>query len=831
MSARRQLPRSGCLLFALVFAATTVLGASAYVVYALNRPLPSRPRIQLVSPTSEDGLVAGHTQVIRALASDPDGIERVEFWVNGELIGTQLNPGDEKSNSFSASQAWRAGAPGFFTLRARAYDPKGFMGQSDLVALHADEWVADDDPAAMTQIILGEGETVEAVAAALGVDPEFVVEGDDGLTAPLGFDEEEGESDDEDGDVPTVFPASPEAGAPSEPVAEALPFRLPLWRDSAIFPQLWGRIGGSERGVVCRLVPLLCAVPTLGGSPPIPPSEVTAVVNLATACEVQVSWRDHAEDELGYQIYRLTLSERDSSGTIHAELIALTGPVPGTGDLGGITDHLPPSSSPMEYAYSVHGFNSSGDVGSSAPSNTISGDCPPDGTELRGTQAIAIEALEMQIPESLGVYQAYCYVSLAGAPFERIPSPPSAIFYEDGVWNIARYFAGDNRRSLIVPVEQPLRIEAECLGYRRVSDVEGELVRLGSFLRSHPNSEWDGRLLTAGPEEGAFEVTYRISPVIATDSPGWPVVDPALPAPTGLYTDDYWVDCDAGCSPVDEPGLHWGWDGGALDETAIRGFNVYQRREGESRYRIITSTLLPGFSAPLGACVHRSYYAVSAVSSAVDPATGILRHSPLSPELEVERPCRYTLEIELLGLDAVRVRDGFRGRRNTVQAYGEIRVNGNVVRWNAHCDGRFGRGCIGGPGPNTTRLQNGTDYPDLWPRAYLKQLFYGSSGYRTGNNIILAPAIPGLEVRIGFTFYDHDRASRDDIFCASARDDLVFVVSDIESLVLSEAGGTSFSVSGSHSRSRCSIDGFIRIIPNEGYELIRTSDDPPLEER
>lgn len=830
MAPNRLLTRKSCLFIILGLALVAVVAIGTYAFFTLRRPLPSRPRVVLVSALGQGELIAGQTQIMRATASDPEGIDRVEFWVNGGLIGTQLNTENGETNSFSASQAWRPDAPGLYTLQAQAYDTQGYVGQSELIVLQAEAWVSDDDPAATTQVILGEGETLEALALALGVDPEELMEGDDGMAAPFGFDEEEGESDDEDSEVPTVPPASPETGAPSEPSSEPLPFSPPTWRDSTALPHLWGRLGGSEPGTACRLFPLLCVVPILGGSPPLPPSEVRAEVDPATGCEVRVSWRDNAEDEVGYEIYRLSLSDDDSSGTIPTDLIALVGPVPGSGDLASITDHLPPSLGPRDYAYMVNAYNSGGEVVSSSPSNTVSSACLPE--ELRGTQAIAVEALEMHISESLDVYQVYCYVSLAEAPFERIPPPPSIIVYEDDAWNIARYFSGGNRRSLIARTDQPLTVEAECLGYRRGSGVEAELVRLGSFIRSHPSSEWDGRLLYAGPDDGAFQVIYRISPVIATDTPSWPVIDPSLPAPYGLYTDDYWVDCDAGCSPMDEPGLHWSWDGGALGDTAIRGFNIYQRLEGESRYRIIGSAPLPGFSAALGPCVSRSYYAVSAVSSAVDPATGELRHSPLSAELEVERHCEYALEIELLGLNAIQVRDGFRGRRNTVQAYGEIRVNRVVVKWNAHCDGSFRHGCIG-TGPNTTTLRNGVDYPDLWRNAYLNQFTYLITGYRTGNNIVRIAATPGLEVRIGFTFYDHDRASRDDVFCASESDELVLVLDDIESLVLSEAGGTSFSVSGSHSRSRCSIYGLIRVVPAGPFELERTypSGSDPAEER
>ena len=67
------------------------------------------------------------------------------------------------------------------------------------------------------------------------------------------------------------------------------------------------------------------------------------------------------------------------------------------------------------------------------------------------------------------------------------------------------YASGDNKRTLMLDGITPLQIVADCLG--RQGDT---LIDLGRFTRSHPPAEWDGRLLTAGPDSGAFSVTYRI---------------------------------------------------------------------------------------------------------------------------------------------------------------------------------------------------------------------------------------------------------------------------------------------------------------------------------
>jgi hypothetical protein len=129
--------------------------------------------------------------------------------------------------------------------------------------------------------------------------------------------------------------------------------------------------------------------------------------------------------------------------------------------------------------------------------------CPA--TAPGGNRSVQVEALQMTVNDA-SIDRLYCYISLAGSPYERIP-PGASEFITNvaGAWNIADYAGGENKRMLYVDGTSPVEIMAECLGWQGDT-----LINLGRFSSSHPPEEWDGRLLTAGPEGGRPVLYYKI---------------------------------------------------------------------------------------------------------------------------------------------------------------------------------------------------------------------------------------------------------------------------------------------------------------------------------
>ena len=169
----RRSRRLGCLLAPALLSLCLVAAVAGYVFFALKRPIPSIPTVSILQPSRGQRLPAGGLVVFSAGASDPDGIVEVEFWVNGEHIGTQVNPAPQDDEPFVATQAWRPKARGSFVLFVRARDAKGYLGQSQPLVFEA---VAPEnkEQAGVKQYFPSEGETVEEIAAHFGTTPQDV---------------------------------------------------------------------------------------------------------------------------------------------------------------------------------------------------------------------------------------------------------------------------------------------------------------------------------------------------------------------------------------------------------------------------------------------------------------------------------------------------------------------------------------------------------------------------------------------------------------------------------------------------------------------------------
>ncbi len=80
-----------------------------------------KPVVSITQPANNSSKPLNVAVPFSATASDPDGtVSKVEFFVNGSLIGTQFLPG------YNAS--WTPTSPGFFTLVAKATDNQGATG-------------------------------------------------------------------------------------------------------------------------------------------------------------------------------------------------------------------------------------------------------------------------------------------------------------------------------------------------------------------------------------------------------------------------------------------------------------------------------------------------------------------------------------------------------------------------------------------------------------------------------------------------------------------------------------------------------------------------------
>ena len=87
---------------------------------------PKPPAVSITQPLNGTKIDAGQQLDIVAMGTYSEGITHIEFWVDGVLDGSQLNPLPNASPSFSAQHTWSAGTPGQHILLARAYNSKGY---------------------------------------------------------------------------------------------------------------------------------------------------------------------------------------------------------------------------------------------------------------------------------------------------------------------------------------------------------------------------------------------------------------------------------------------------------------------------------------------------------------------------------------------------------------------------------------------------------------------------------------------------------------------------------------------------------------------------------
>lgn len=741
----------GCILFVgLLF---------MYANYAFSPAEHTFPRVVIDKTFPEGSGVVNQPVIVFGQASDPDGIASTELWINGEKIASQINT-ESNLYPFNFSQVWIPDGPGNYLFFLRGIDRKGFASESPPVLIQVEERTYQPNPAIAGQYFVKEEDTIEGIAARFGttpddirrINPELVnLLAAESILVPPSPESAPGEDSDslpidEGAEPPHVLPPalpSPEGGVP------AVPAPAP-W---------WGFLPLPDR-FDCLLNPALCAIPIDGETTTSPASDVHA--SLGSDCQVSLNWTDNSTNEVGFRVYRIVTRPR-----LRVELVTLLEPFPAS---GGRLNYVVSPAPIGESYYAVAVINLRGEEIWSAPSEKMTTTCSPSST---GSERILdVEALEMEIIDS-SIERLYCYLSLAGSPFERIPqSTREFMIVEGGAWNIAEYAGGDNKRALMVDETSPLQISAECLGWQG-----GTLVDLGSFTRLHPPEEWDGRPLAAGPDDGAFRVAYRIEPTDPTETSagygGGGVLNPTVPIPFNVRATDSWMDCryptvgaDSVCTVVNEPGLAWDYEIDLTDPRPPLYFNVYKHIQtpGAGSERVyLYYTTLDGthMRAPLGNdCGEHVYYSVKAVTR-FDSIYGGETFSGRSEALEIQPTC-VTLEITLVSLVVYGVDDGapctiFADCAEDYEAYGVFHFDRSSLIWNHHCDHGL---CGGGTSSTYTLIDEASRYN--WAAMSLRK---GSGRFSRGNNIIRIPFRDRERVMWSFNLMDHDDASADGPWC------------------------------------------------------------------
>jgi len=741
----------------ILFGAGVILMILLLISYAYitgNRTVPTYPHVNINSTFPDQAGVINQPVVVFGEASDPDGIESVELWVNGELIASQSNP-EPGDLPFAISQTWIPDGPGNYLMVFRGMDRMGYMGSSSPALIQISARSFQQDPALLGQYIVMAGDTLESIAAFFGTTPDEIRRlnpGLEDLTPEISISVPP-RSETETGDLTPVATLPPSGGVESPTPAaggsDDAPHVSPAPPSSSVAgtPALsasapWWSALHLPASFDCILFPGMCSDPASEAEPLPPASDVHA--SQMESCQASISWTDNTANEAGYRIYRLVMRPR-----FRSDLLELLSPVAASGARSTYIDTNTPAG---QFFYAVVLVNDRGEEIWGAPSEQITSTCPS--STASGSRNLDIEALQMTVNDP-SLDRLYCYLSLAGSPFERIPDGASEFITNlSGTWNIADFASGENRRRLWMASTDPLEITAECLGRQG-----GTLINLGRFTRSHPPEQWDGRMLTSGPDDGSFSVTYHILPATDTSSSIGgedlhPLTDPLIPPPYNLHLTPDSYDCTlapggsiAVCSHLDSPGLAWDYEV-LPGSRPVLYYKIHNRLEWETRPVDQYRTVLYEKYAPIHNLQLHYYYSVSAVVG-FDPVTHDEIESPLSEEVDVPRINR-TLRITLVDMWTY----GFEG-----DAYGWLSFNGQRAVWNEHWDtGAFGGGRLS-MAPFTTTLAQATVY--RWEDLFLNQ----GSGYDRYNNTVLLQISAGEPVRMGLQLWEHHSFSDDQTWC------------------------------------------------------------------
>jgi hypothetical protein len=110
----------------------------------------TKPAVVILAPVSGAQVKAGETVAIQSSATDVKGVTRVELWVDGLLVRSDVNP--QQQPGFSATQEWVATVLGSHSVTVKAYNAAGRVS----------------DPATVTVNVV-EGGTVAAPTTPAGV--------------------------------------------------------------------------------------------------------------------------------------------------------------------------------------------------------------------------------------------------------------------------------------------------------------------------------------------------------------------------------------------------------------------------------------------------------------------------------------------------------------------------------------------------------------------------------------------------------------------------------------------------------------------------------------
>jgi hypothetical protein len=99
----------------------------------------TKPTVVVLSPTSDTQIKVGETVAIQSSATDAKGVTKVELWVDGLLVRSDINP--QQQPAFSVTQEWTTTVLGSHSVTVKAYNDAGRVSDPATITVNVIEEV------------------------------------------------------------------------------------------------------------------------------------------------------------------------------------------------------------------------------------------------------------------------------------------------------------------------------------------------------------------------------------------------------------------------------------------------------------------------------------------------------------------------------------------------------------------------------------------------------------------------------------------------------------------------------------------------------------------
>ena len=278
-----------CMILAgvLYFSKTNPIEKTAQISAVLKAPAP--PEIKIYSPAFGGSWRVNDHIPLQALTSAKSRIMAFEVWIDGKLFGTRDDLKQNSLNIVAGEWFWQPGTVGAHTILFRSVDQDGLTAYSDMIRINAREAVE-----AVEAVKAEKGQTLTDLAASKQVDLEKVKD----LNPAVNPDEPLAPGK-------NIFIPHPPVPVKWIELSALIPYGITLVEKPADKSNDWITL------VPESLVPFIYGIIQKPAASSLPAAPTLVTAQNVGACDVSLEFKDNANNEDGFRIYRSNPEMKD----------------------------------------------------------------------------------------------------------------------------------------------------------------------------------------------------------------------------------------------------------------------------------------------------------------------------------------------------------------------------------------------------------------------------------------------------------------------------------------------------------------------------------------